>query len=303
MSAREPAARAPSLSAAAPGAEGQPGRDAPGVRPVGHAAAAGDGSARAVELRGRGFEPRLRPAIAWLGLLGLLVLWQTASATGILSDFTLPSPARIGRALAELASSGELWGHLRASAGRIAAGFALGFFTGVAAGLAIGIFSLWRSLGLPVVSALFPIPKIALLPLFILWFGIGEWSKIATLAFGVFFPTVVATYGAVDGVPRTLVRMGQSFGLGPGAITARILLPGALPGILSGARIASSIALILVVAAEMIGAERGIGALILTSGHLMQTDRLLAGVVVLSVAGLLLAWGLGALERRLLRWR
>ena len=156
---------------------------------------------------------------------------------------------------------------------------------------------------MPVVSALFPIPKIALLPLFILWFGIGEWSKVATIAFGVFFPTAVATYSAVDSVPRNLVRMGQSFGLAPAAITAKILVPGALPGILSGARIASSIALILVVAAEMIGAERGIGALILTSGHLMQTDRLLAGVVVLSILGLLVAWGLGALERRLLRWR
>lgn len=254
-------------------------------------------------MRGRGFEPRHRPAIAWVALLALLAAWQAGSAAGVVSELTLPSPLRVGRALYELATGGDLWGHLAASAWRIAAGFALGFSAGVAAGFAIGVFSVARSIGIPVVSALFPIPKIALLPLFILWFGIGEWSKVATIAFGVFFPTVVATYGAVDGVPRNLVRMGQSFGLRPAAITTKILLPGALPGILSGARIASSIALVLVVAAEMIGAERGVGALILTSGHLMQTDRLLAGVVVLSVLGLLLAWGLGALERRLLRWR
>jgi NitT/TauT family transport system permease protein len=241
--------------------------------------------------------------VAWLALGAILVLWQVGSVTGLVSDLTLPSPARIGRALAALASGGDLWSHLAASAGRIAGGFALGFTSGVAAGLLVGVFSLARSIGVPVVSALFPIPKIALLPLFILWFGIGEWSKVATIAFGVFFPTAVATYSAVDSVPRNLVRMGQSFGLAPAAITAKILVPGALPGILSGARIASSIALILVVAAEMIGAERGIGALILTSGHLMQTDRLLAGVVVLSILGLLVAWGLGALERRLLRWR
>jgi NitT/TauT family transport system permease protein len=241
--------------------------------------------------------------MAWFALLVLLILWQAGSAAGIVSDLTLPSPLRIGRSLYELAAGGDLWSHLAASAWRIGAGFALGFASGVAAGFAIGVFSVARSIGIPVVSALFPIPKIALLPLFILWFGIGEWSKVATIAFGVFFPTVVATYGAVDGVPRNLVRMGQSFGLKPAAITTKILLPGALPGILSGARIASSIALVLVVAAEMIGAERGVGALILTSGHLMQTDRLLAGVVVLSVLGLLLAWGLGTLERRLLRWR
>jgi NitT/TauT family transport system permease protein len=232
-----------------------------------------------------------------------LALWQVASSTGLLSELTLPSPLRIAAAIGELASSGELWGHLAASALRIAGGFLLGFATGLIAGLCVGIFTVARSIGLPVVSALFPIPKIALLPLFILWFGIGEWSKIATIAFGVFFPTVVATYAAVDAVPRNLVRMGQSFGLTPAQITAKILAPGALPGVLSGARIASSIALILVVAAEMIGAERGIGALILTSGHLMMTDRLLAGVVILSALGLLVAWGLGALERRLLRWR
>jgi NitT/TauT family transport system permease protein len=256
-----------------------------------------------VELRGRGFEPRMRPALAWLALASILVLWQIGSSVGVISDLTLPSPLRIATAIGDLVRSGELWGHLAASAGRIAGGFTLGFSTGLVAGLAIGIFTVSRSIGLPVVSALFPIPKIALLPLFILWFGIGEWSKIVTIAFGVFFPTVVATYGAVDSVPRNLVRMGQSFGLEPAAITTKILLPGALPGVLSGARIATSIALILVVAAEMIGAERGIGALILTSGHLMMTDRLLAGVVILSALGLLVAWALGALERRLLRWR
>ncbi|HVR28479.1 MAG TPA: ABC transporter permease [Thermoanaerobaculia bacterium] len=265
--------------------------------------ASGDAGPRAVAVRGRGFEPRLRPAVAWLALAALLALWQAGSAAGLIGELTLPSPARIARSLGELATGGDLWGHLAASAGRIAGGFLLGFSTGVVAGLLIGIFTLSRSIGVPVVAALFPIPKIALLPLFILWFGIGEWSKVATIAFGVFFPTAVATYGAVDAVPRNLVRMGQSFGLAPAAITAKILLPGALPGILSGARIASSIALILVVAAEMIGAERGIGALILTSGHLMQTDRLLAGVVVLSVLGLVVAWAIGALERRLLRWR
>ena len=97
--------------------------------------------------------------------------------------------------------------------------------------------------------------------------------------------------------------MGQSFGLSPAAITRRILLPGALPGILAGFRISSSIALILVVAAEMIGAEFGVGALILTAGHLLQTDRLLAGVAVLSMLGLAIAMVLERVEHRVLRWR
>ena len=173
----------------------------------------------------------------------------------------------------------------------------------LAVGVAIGLSSLARSVGVPLVSALFPIPKIALLPLFILWFGIGEPSKLATIGLGVFFPTAVAAFGAVDGVPRSLIRMAQSFGLPTVDIVRKVVLPGALPGILSGFRISASIALILVVAAEMINAQHGIGALVLFAGNLMRTDQLLAGVVVLSVLGLLVAWVLGQLERRLLRWR
>jgi ABC-type nitrate/sulfonate/bicarbonate transport system, permease component len=155
----------------------------------------------------------------------------------------------------------------------------------------------------PLVAALFPIPKIALLPLFIIWFGIDEGSKYALIAFGTFTPTVVATYGAVDKVDRTLIRMGQSFGLSWLSIVRKIVLPGALPGILSGLRISLSIAIILLVAAEMLGAEYGIGAYILEAGALYDLERLFAGVVILSVLGVLLSAGLGLVERRLLAWR
>jgi NitT/TauT family transport system permease protein len=153
------------------------------------------------------------------------------------------------------------------------------------------------------VSALFPIPKISLLPLLILWLGIGEASKVATIALGVFFPTVIATYTAIDAVPRNLIRMGQSFDLPPAAVLRKIVLPGALPGILAGFRITASIALILLVSAEMIGAQHGIGAFILQAGNLMLTDQLLAGVAMLSVLGLAIGTGLTRLEKYLLRWR
>jgi len=140
-------------------------------------------------------------------------------------------------------------------------------------------------------------------PLFIIWFGIGEGSKIVTLAFGVFFPTVIATAGGVDNVPRGLIRMGQSFGLSTWTIVRTIMLPGALPAILNGFRVTSSIAIVLLVAAEMIGAERGIGAFVLSAGNLYDTDNLLAGIVVLSLLGLTVAWAIGRLERALLSWR
>ena len=154
-----------------------------------------------------------------------------------------------------------------------------------------------------VVSALFPIPKIALAPLFIIWFGIGEGSKLATLAFGVFFPTVINTVAGVDGVPRGLIRMGQSFGLSWWAVVRKIVLPGALPAILAGFRITTSTAVILLVAAEMIGADRGIGSFVLQAGNLYDTEGLMAGIVMLSLLGLSVAWLIGRVERLLLGWR
>ena len=145
--------------------------------------------------------------------------------------------------------------------------------------------------------------EFALLPLFVIWFGIGEGSKVATILFGTFFPTVVATYGGVDNVDRGLIRMGQSFGLSWLSIVRKIILPGALPAILPGFRISAAIAIVLLVAAEMIGAEFGIGASILLAGSLMATNELLAGVAILSVMGLTVNWLIARTERFLLRWR
>ena len=179
----------------------------------------------------------------------------------------------------------------------------MGTVAGLVVGFLVGMFTWARSPGVALVSALFPIPKIALLPLFIIWFGIGEPSKFATIAFGVFFPTVINTFGGVDNVQRNLIRMGQSFDLPMWSVIRKIILPGALPTILSGFRISSSIAIILLIAAEMIGAQYGIGALILAAGNLYQTDQLIAGVVVLSLMGLCVSWLLGRLDRWLLGWR
>lgn len=256
-----------------------------------------------VPFRGGGFNPAPRRALPWIVFAMVIALWQTASNTGWLSPLFMPSPWSVVKALHTLWVDGTLVEHVVASLKRIVPGWLIGTTAGLAVGLAMGIFSAARAAGIPIVSALFPIPKIALLPLLILWFGIGEPSKIATIALGVFFPTTISAYTACDSVPRNLIRMGQSFGLPARDIVRKILLPGAMPGILAGFRISASVALLLVVAAEMIGAQQGIGAFVLTAGSLMQTDQLLAGVVMLSVLGLLIAWGLGMLERSMLKWR
>jgi len=260
-------------------------------------------SSRPVPFRGGGFHYVPRRALPWIGFAVIVAIWQALSSTGKISPLFLPSPEAIATALWRLIVSGEILTHLVASLQRILAGWAIGTLGGLAIGLTMGVFSVARSLGLPFVSALFPIPKIALLPLLILWLGIGEPSKIAVIALGVFFPTVISAYSACDSVPRNLIRMGQSFGLSGRAIVGEIVLPGAMPGILSGFRISASIALILVVAAEMIGAQKGLGAFVLSAGNLMQIDQLLAGVVVLSLLGLLISIALSRIESWVLRWR
>lgn len=258
---------------------------------------------RKVPFRGRGFNPGRHPLAALLAFILLLVAWETASRLSYLPELILPSPTQIGAALWGLLQSGDLWRHISASLFRLFSGWVLGTIAGLTIGFSIGMFTLARSVGLSFVSALFPIPKIALLPLFIIWFGIGEPSKVATIFFGVFFPTVINTYSAVDSVSRSLIRMGQSFNMPTFTIVRKIILPGSLPGILAGFRISASIGIILLVAAEMIGAEYGIGALVLAAGNLMQTDLLLAGVVMLSLLGLTIGFLLTRVEAWLLRWR
>jgi len=256
-----------------------------------------------VGFRGGGFAPKPRRLVAPVLFVTLFVVWELGSRMGWITPLILPAPSEALEALRDLAASGMLWKHLSASLVRLVAGWSCGTLLGLAAGIVIGLFSLARAGFAPMVSALFPIPKIALLPLFIVWFGIGEGSKIATILFGSFFPTVIATYGGIDNVDRSLIRMGQSFNLSHAAIVRNIVLPAALPAILSGMRISASISIILLVAAEMIGAEFGIGAYVLMAGNLMATDQLLAGVAVLSILGLGVNALINRAENHFLRWR
>ena len=258
---------------------------------------------RTVPFRGGGFLPRPLGVVGPLVFLAAIGLWEAGCRAGLIPPLVLPAPSEALAALAHLFETGLLWKHVGASLQRLVLGWTFGTLLGMAVGVSIGLFSLARAGLAPVVAAIFPIPKIALLPLFVIWFGIGEGSKVATILFGTFFPTVVATYGGVDNVDRSLIRMAQSFGLSWLSIVRKIILPGALPAILPGFRISAAIAIVLLVAAEMIGAEFGIGAYILLAGSLMAMDELIAGVAILSVLGLTVNWLIARAERFLLRWR
>ena len=258
---------------------------------------------RAVPFRGGGFVPKTK---FWLGpivFVVIIALLEWGTRAGVISALTLPRPSDVLATFVRLWETGLLWDHLIPSLTRFAVGSAMGCTAGVMVGITIGLFTYVRAGLVPVVAAIFPIPKIALLPLFVIWFGIDEGSKYALIALGTFTPMVVATYGAVDNVDRTLIRMGQSFNLTWASIVRKIVLPGAMPGILSGLRVSLAIGIILLVAAEMLGANYGVGAYIVEAGYLFDLERLFAGVTILSILGVTVSFLLGQVERRVLRWR
>jgi len=258
---------------------------------------------RPVPFRGGGFAPRPIRHIALILFIVLIALAEVGTRLGFISNLTLPRPSSVLETFVQLWQTGLLWQHLLPSLRRLLVGASLGIAAGVSLGVMIGLFSHVRAGLVPLVAALFPIPKIALLPLFVIWFGIDEMSKYMLIAFGTFTPTVVATYGAVDNVDRSLIRMGQSFGLGWWSIVRKIVLPGAFPAILSGLRVSISIAIILLVAAEMLGAQFGIGSYILEAGSLYDLEKLFAGVAILSLLGLIVNAIITQIERHFLNWR
>ena len=258
---------------------------------------------RFVPFVGKGFRPESRRWVGYLVFISIIAAMELGTSSGVISSLTLPKPSDVLATIIELYNSGMLFKHLMPSISRLIVGSLIGISLGITIGTLIGLFSYIRSGLVPLVAAIFPIPKIALLPLFVIWFGIGEGSKYALIALGSFTPTVVATYGAVDNVDRTLIRMGQSFGLSWVSIVRKIVLPGAMPGILSGLRISLAISIILLVAAEMLGAEFGIGAYILEAGSLYDLERLFAGVTILSVFGVTVSVLVGMLEQKILKWR
>jgi NitT/TauT family transport system permease protein len=205
--------------------------------------------------------------------------------------------------LVRMFGSGDFLRDLTVSLGRILWGFFAGSASGVLVGLAIGVSPLAKAILDPLLSLLYPVPKIALLPLIILWLGIGEVSKVTIIAVGVFFPVCINTVAGVRETDPLLIRAARSFGATRGQIIRQVILKSGLPVIFSGLRLGAGMALLLVVSAEMIAATAGLGFTILHAGDLMLTTRLMAGILILSALGLSSTWLLGRIERWLVPWR
>ena len=241
--------------------------------------------------------------VSIVSILCLLAIWELICQSGVVSSLFLPAPTAIISALLQMIADGEIGVSLAASLYRILAGFFIGSFIGLAVGLVTGTSALMDKIGTPIVNAIYPIPKIALLPLFILWLGIGELSKVTIIALGVFFPVAMNTYSGVKNVDTLLLKVAASFNASWWMTMKSVVLPNALPMIFAGLRLAAGTSLLLLVAAEMIAAQVGIGALILHYGDLMITDRLMAGVIVLSLLGLVFNLILQFLERKAIPWK
>jgi sulfonate transport system permease protein len=241
-----------------------------------------------------------------LGLALPVVLgaaWEMAVHLGWSDGRLVPPPSVIFATLWELARTGELWTHTQATVLRVAAGFALGVVAGTLVGAVAGYSSLSRSALDPTLQALRAIPSIAWVPLFILWFGIFEASKVALIAVGVFFPVYLGVMGAILSVDRKIVEVGRAFRLSGPALVRRILLPAVLPSYIVSLRSGLGLGWMFVVAAELLGASEGLGYLLMDGQQLGKPAQIVAAIVAFAVIGKTTDWLIEVATAPLLRWQ
>lgn len=233
----------------------------------------------------------------------LLLIWQLAASQGWIDTRFFPSPAAIFAEAGAMIVSGELWMHFSISLQRIVVGYFVGAVPGVLIGLAMGLFSPIRSLIQPLVDATFPIPKIAVLPLFIMVFGLGEESKYAIIATAVIYLVLINTVAGVRNIDRIYLDVGKNFGASKWMMFIDVALPGALPLIVAGLKLGMGVALLVIVSAEFVGARSGIGYLIWTSWQVFQVEKMYVGLLVSALLGFGSAILLNYLERVLIPWK
>jgi sulfonate transport system permease protein len=244
----------------------------------------------------------LKPALGLVLPVALALGWEIAVRLGYSDGRLVPPPSRIWATLVELGAAGELQRHVAVTVGRVAAGFALGVAAGTLAGAICGSSALTRRFIDPTLQALRAIPSIAWVPLFILWLGIFESSKITLIAVGVFFPVYLGVMGAVLSVDRKIVEVGRVFRLSGPAMVRRILLPAVLPAYVIALRSGLGLGWMFVVAAELLGASEGLGYLLVDGQQLGKPAQIVAAIVVFAVIGKTTDWLLVAATAPFLRW-
>lgn len=244
-------------------------------------------------------------SILWGCLIPAVVLigWQAASTLGWISAQLFPPPLTILKSFFEVIASGELGMHLQTSVMRAMLGFVIGGGSGLIIGLFVGLFKRSEQMLDPTIQMLRTVPLLAITPLFILWFGFGELSKVLLISMGAFFPMYVNAFLGVRNVDAKLFDVSRVLEFTRLQQVTKVILPGAMPNVLLGVRLSLSTSWLCLVVAELMGADRGVGYLIQDARAYMRTDIVFVGIIVFAAAGKLSDSLVRWLERRLLRWQ
>ena len=248
-----------------------------------------------------------RLGISLLTLGALLALWWLVARLELISPLFLPPPAQVLQQLVTLAGpqgfmDATLWQHLAASLQRILIALAAATLCGVTVGLAMGLSPTLRGMLDPLIELYRPVPPLAYLPLMVIWFGIGETSKVLLIYLAIFAPVAMATLAGVQGARQVRLRAARALGANRWQVLWYVIVPGALPDMLTGLRIGLGVGWSTLVAAELIAATRGVGFMVQSAGEFLATDVVLAGILVIALIAFILELGLRALQRRLTPW-
>ncbi len=246
--------------------------------------------------------PRLEPWLPALITLLFLGVWELLSRAGWISRLFFPAPTTILATLFELIVNGKLAPNLGATIGRLSLGFLLGGSAGLILGLTMGWWPRLRAVADPIIAALHPIPKIAIFPLIMIVFGIGEASKVVAIAIASFFPLLISSMAGVRQINPIYFEVTKNYGAGRWKTFSRVVVPGSLPMILSGVRLALNVALVITIAVELVSANQGLGVMIWFAWQTLRIEDLYAALVVTSALGVSINMGLLLLSRRIAPW-
>lgn len=250
---------------------------------------------------GRGGDSLYR-ILSFVSPFFVLFLWEALVQTNVLDDRFFPPPSKVLLLLFSMARSGEVFYHLSISLKRIIAGFLLGAIPGVSLGLWMGWSRGVRAFVDPIIAALYPIPKISLLPLLLIIFGLGEMSKIVTVAIAGFFVVLITTSHGVMRIDPTLIQAAQNYGAKGWKLFAKVILPATLPSIFTALRLSLGISLLVIVSAEIVASNRGLGYMIWMAWSTLTVGEMYVGLVVIGVLGILFTVGVERLGRLLMPW-
>lgn len=253
--------------------------------------------------RKRKTKEKLKHTLTIFSPIFLLLLWEFLSRTQIIDPRFFPPPSEIAVTFVHMAASGDLLSNLEISFYRILGGFLLGVIPAVLLGLLMGMYSPVKYFFSPIVMALMPIPTLALMPIILIIFGIGDFSKMVTIAGSVFFPVVINTTAGVANIDQIHLDVAKNYGAKSKDFFFKIALPGSLPVMLEGIQMGQAIALLTIVAAEMMGAHSGIGYLIWTSYKAFLLQEMYVGLVLISFFGYFFSILLRLLQKKLIPWR